>query len=118
MMGDVITGKRLHSFFKLEKIEEIDAEKPESDIMQAIKESPRIITKPEAKNETAVDTPSKYIGPIAVESKLAKVRAYFMKKQRRLARNSQKGHCYLKRRTLAQKRIRIKGRFVSHEYAK
>ena len=82
-----MTCKRLNSQFKTDQIEKISVGESEFDFKQAIKESPPAIKQSDGKDQPAVDTASKYIGPITQENRLTKVRAYLKKKQQRFARN-------------------------------
>lgn len=52
-------------------------------------------------------------GTITEEERLFRVRRFFSKKERRNLKN----YHYLKRRTVAEKRLRLKGRFVTTEQA-
>lgn len=56
----------------------------------------------------------KYIGPITEGNRLSKIRKYWRKKQNKA--NTQK-FCYTCRQQVAEKRLRIKGRFVTKEQA-
>ena len=56
----------------------------------------------------------KYIGPITENQRLEKIRHYWRKKQNKA--NTQK-YCYTCRQQVAEKRLRIKGRFVTKEQA-
>lgn len=56
----------------------------------------------------------RYIGPISEKHRLEKVRKYLRKKHNKA--NTQK-YCYTCRQQVAEKRLRIKGRFVTKEQA-
>jgi hypothetical protein len=52
----------------------------------------------------------RYIGPLSIEQRMKKVQNYWRKKYA----NTQK-HTYTCRKQVAEKRLRIKGRFVTRE---
>ncbi len=54
------------------------------------------------------------IGPITSDERLSRVRRYLEKKTRK---NDAKKFCYDCRKIVAEKRLRIKGRFVTKEQA-
>mmetsp|Transcript_25018 Transcript_25018/g.31282 ORF Transcript_25018/g.31282 Transcript_25018/m.31282 type:complete len:112 (-) Transcript_25018:801-1136(-) len=56
----------------------------------------------------------RYIGPITEGQRLEKIRKYWRKKYNKA--NTQK-YCYTCRQQVAEKRLRIKGRFVTKEQA-
>lgn len=55
-----------------------------------------------------------YIGPLTNENRLAKVRQYLLKKYNKFRTAK---HTYVCRKNVANKRLRIKGRFVTKEQA-
>jgi len=55
-----------------------------------------------------------YIGPITEDQRLSKVRHYLHKKHNKSTANK---HTYICRKHVADKRLRIKGRFVTKEQA-
>lgn len=55
-----------------------------------------------------------YVGPLTVDQRLEKVRKYWRKKYNKA--NTSKYH-YICRQQVAEKRLRIKGRFVTKEQA-
>lgn len=56
----------------------------------------------------------RYIGPLTEEERLSKVRKYLHKKYNKAF--AQK-YCYTCRKQVAEKRLRIKGRFVTRDQA-
>jgi len=56
----------------------------------------------------------KYIGPLTESQRLAKVQKYLAKKRNKA---TSKKFCYKCRKQVAEKRLRIKGRFVTKEQA-
>lgn len=60
------------------------------------------------------DSDVRYIGPITEEERLNKVRKYLKKKHNKAF---SKKYCYTCRKQVAEKRLRIKGRFVTREQA-
>ena len=54
------------------------------------------------------------VGPITESERLVKVRQYLEKKHRKM---DMKKFCYKCRKQVAEKRLRIKGRFVTKEQA-
>ena len=66
----------------------------------------------EMNDATESEKDVRYIGPITEEERLEKVRKYLKKKHNKAF--SQK-FCYTCRKQVAEKRLRIKGRFVTRE---
>jgi hypothetical protein len=67
--------------------------------------------------ETAENTPKAssekaWIGPLSISERMEKVRRYFQKKG---MKSQMKKFCYKCRKQVAEKRLRIKGRFVTKE---
>lgn len=57
----------------------------------------------------------RYIGPLTESQRLAKVRHYLFKKLNKGLESNK--HTYTCRKRVAEKRLRIKGRFVTKEQA-
>lgn len=85
--------------------------------MTLIKNSSTLIKKQRTQDETAENTPCNnvkkgWIGPLTVTERLEKVMKYLQKKR---SKNQMKKFCYKCRKQVAEKRLRIKGRFVTKQ---
>lgn len=65
-------------------------------------------------DDTAENTPCNanrlYVGPLSLKERMEKVMKYLQKKR---TKNQMKKFCYKCRKQVAEKRLRIKGRFVT-----
>ena len=101
--------------------EESDREESMSHSVTESEHSRRSGSRKSGEGAQAKDNPDKdsdgdvaYIGPLTEKQRLSKVRSYLTKKYNKAF---SKKHCYTCRKSVAEKRLRIKGRFVTREQA-
>jgi hypothetical protein len=93
-------------------------ENPDEKKLNLSRASSIIIKKKNPLDETAPSTPSHankgWIGPLSLSERMEKVLRYLQKKR---MKSTMKKFCYKCRKQVAEKRLRIKGRFVTKKQA-